>query len=237
MSLEPPEFDEALEAYLDGTMPAERRADFARERGAALSEASAGQARIDGALRQQFGGAGMTVPPLPEAAAGPRAYRRAAWWRDARVLAAAGLLVAVGVWAAIAGLGGGADTLAAVYAREVDGGLVPGWVCETDAEFAQTFEDQFKQPLLAAAAPGVELIGLTYNYALEARTVMVLARVDGEPVIVFTGPTRLVTETPSVGSQSLNLFERQIGQVRLFEVTPLDEPRVLPGFYEPESEK
>lgn len=240
MNREPTDFNESLEAYLDQTMSAEQRASFERELeiDSSLAEAVALQERIDGSLRQQFDVASMTAPPLPEAGRDSSAYRPAKCWQRPVAIAAAVLLTAAGLWSALIFVSAGdIEPLATVYARQIDNGFVPGWVCENDEQFAQSFDDQFQQPLLLAAASGVEPLGLTYNYALGARTVMLLARVEGEPVIVFAGPTRLINEPPRAGSRRLNLFERQIGSVKLFELTPFDEPRLLPDFYTPEDDQ
>jgi len=141
------------------------------------------------------------------------------------------LLSAAGLWSFFV-LSGSSESLVTIYAQQIDNGFVPGWVCETDEEFAKTFGGTFQQPLLLAAAPGVEALGLSYNVALGSRTVMLLARVDGEPVLVFAGSTGFYDVAPPAGNnRRLNVFERQIGLVKLFEVTPFETPRLLPDLY------
>ena len=85
MSSESTEFNESLEAYLDGTLPAGPRAAFERELetnaslAASLAGAVALQGRIDGAVRKQFDVASMTAPPLPEAASAAGGARGRRW--------------------------------------------------------------------------------------------------------------------------------------------------------------
>ncbi|MEM7626208.1 MAG: hypothetical protein AAF333_11485 [Planctomycetota bacterium] len=233
--------DAELEAFMDGTLDPNAADDFARriEDDPKRAQHADLQQRINARLRDQFGWATSAAPPavpgLPDGTAQPDAAPGSApviyrMTRPLRLAAAVLALALVGVVVAVMLNRAGTDSLASTYFAEIDAGFVPGWVCETDAEFIETFAKRFQTPLRLREAAGLEAIGLTYNYALGPQTVMLLARVDGEPVIVFVGSTRLVDEPPAVGDRNLSVFERQVGATRLFELTPFDRPRVLEHF-------
>jgi len=118
-----------------------------------------------------------------------------------------------------------------VYHAEVASGFEPQWVCETDEEFAGWYRKQVGRPLtLAALPPHVRAAGLSIDNVLSRRTIYLLAEVEGKPVIVFADHVAN-DDTPRVLSGSnLHLFRRQIGDVVLYELTPLDRPRVLEHF-------
>ncbi|MEM6855425.1 MAG: hypothetical protein AAF593_13550 [Planctomycetota bacterium] len=242
--IEPPIEDPELEAYLDGTMSAEDLDAFnARlEREPGLRQQIQQQQGIDAALRQAFSWTSTEQAlPLPDEnkqnfnptapAASPYRFPGPKFrtWALRSAIAAVLALAATTVFF-ITTSAGDVEPLASVYQAEVEAGFVPGWVCETDFEFIETYAKRFQTPLLLKTSPDLEAIGLTYNYALGPQTVMLLARVEGEPVLVFAGSTRLVDQPPRVGDRRYRLFERQVGTVRLFELTPFAEPSVLDQF-------
>jgi hypothetical protein len=123
-----------------------------------------------------------------------------------------------------------------VYGDTVAAGFEPAWVCADDREFALTFKSLHHQGLLLAdPPPQIETLGLLYCNSITHRTIGVLFRVDGKPVIVFVDQVErdAVQPRPFVG---LNVFRRQIGRLVLYELSPLAEPSVLPLFYDPDVE-
>ena len=123
-------------------------------------------------------------------------------------------------------------SLATVYADESAGPFEPLWVCKDNAEFAATFDDQLGQPLVLAALPEhVEAIGLSYCHSLSTRTVYLLARVEDHRVLVFVD--RGDAQAPPPVSEGLNQWNRRIGDLVLYEVSPLSEPVLLDRFAEP----
>ncbi|MEM9883408.1 MAG: hypothetical protein AAF800_10860 [Planctomycetota bacterium] len=239
-----PSAPDALDRYLDDAMTPPQREAFERrlDDDATLRAELERQRRIDGALRRGHAWVEQDAArPLPADDRPAPAARGGAWWQIGRsrhrfaaaslLLALGGLLAAIGF--GVSPFGSEAEPLAAVYQREIDAGFVPGWVCETEAEFVETYAKRFQTPLRLADAAGVEAVGLTYNYSLGPGTVMLLARVDGRPVIVFAASTRLLDRPPGVGDRGLQLFERRMGTVRLFELTPHDEAKVLELFEPP----
>jgi hypothetical protein len=174
-----------------------------------------------------------------------RAARRRPRWRAVAALAAAIALAAVGAWqirsALTAGRGGAApyggyQDFAGFYASAVAAGFEPQWVCADDAEFRRTFEEHYGQPLLLGELPpDVRTLGLSYAYSLSPRTTCLLARAAGEPVVVFVDEAHRDPGPQGVEAGGMNLFRRRLGRVVLYELTPLDEPRLLERFRDPTS--
>jgi len=237
-----------LLAYLDDRLTPERRASFETTlaRDESLADRVRSHRRIDEALRRRL------APPPAEAvvsalrvhldelerpaadeSGGPR-FRRGPW-----VLAASLLLALAGGWLTVRALlpAGGSNPygphrpMIAVYEADVAGGFEPEWVCETPAIFAETFREHYGQALeQPEPSEGFTLIGLGYSSTISERTTRILARVEGAPVLVFVdrrevdrGPRRLPEGVP------LHLFRRDVGRLVLYELTPLDAPRVLPS--------
>lgn len=121
------------------------------------------------------------------------------------------------------------------YDNAVETGFKPEWACETDKEFSDTFKTRFRQPLLLA--PGsdtVEALGLGYVNCLTPKTVTLLARVQGKPVVVFVDKLKNDTHPELPQTSSLNIFRKEIGRLILYEVSPLAKSHVLDLFYVPE---
>lgn len=127
-------------------------------------------------------------------------------------------------------------SLDAVYRDTVAAGFEPGWVCADDREFALTFRSLHHQGLvLSGMPPQVEPVGLLYCNSITPRTIGVLVRVGGEPVIVFVDRVERDATQPRP-PPGLNLFRRQVGRLVLYELSPLREPSVLPWFRDPDEE-
>ena len=122
-------------------------------------------------------------------------------------------------------------TVASAYEYEVANGFEPVWVCETDEEFANTFDEAFGQAILLDPLPDdIAAVGLSYSFTLSKNTIMLLARVDDAPVLVFVDKDA-GHEVPSVPSTiDLSLHKRVIGPLVLYELTPHDEPVVVDYF-------
>jgi hypothetical protein len=128
-------------------------------------------------------------------------------------------------------------TMAAAYANILDKGFQPDWVCEDDDEFGWTFYSRFRQRLLYdAAAAGVAVSGISLTYTFSPHTLMCLAEVDGTPVIVFVDRAENAHDPAVDESSGLNVYTRRIGDLMLYEVSPLDTMQVLPGFYDPDAD-
>jgi len=229
-----PDPSDAVDRYLDGLMEEAERKAFERslEHDDELRAQVEFQARLDASLNRRF--APRDVPladaPLPDAplpdAPAPSPIRLP--WG---ALAMAAVLVLAGAVAAyfvfLSPQRAPFDQPHEVYAEVVASGFEPREVCTTEAEFIDWMDRKFDQPMvIPTGRAGIELIGWDYDRILTPRTGILLARVDGEEVIVLVDAREHARRLR--GADDLRLFRRDIGDVTLYEVTPLDEPRLVP---------
>jgi hypothetical protein len=252
---------ELLEAYLDHALAAEARDRFEQavaidpclRREVELQEA------IDAGLRRAFGvpseAALRALLPARLAAdeaeteAPPAPGRAATGWMVLRRFAVAAALAGgvFGSWLIWESMRptptlsepyaapGPRQDVQTIYREAVAAGLTPDWVCETESEFTETFRARFGQGLrLGPLPPEVVTVGLSYRNALTPQTVILLARRDTRPVLVFIDRARPI-HTPSLPEGSdLRLHHRQVGTLTLYELSPLEESTLLPAFSVPE---
>lgn len=256
-----PDTTDRIARYLDGLLTGPDLAAFERalETDADLRRELEMQERVDQSLRRvmpytpreiRFDGAGAPAasPARPELrlvpAEGPApdARERGSFpWRRLRWYAAAAAVLLV---AAVA-----VNILTRervplippdlVYARLIDGGFKPEFVCTTDEAFAKAVRDQFGQALVARAADGLALLGWAYGNQYEGRVIgfrslVLLTRVDGDPVVVLMDR---VSEDRSLGvpaDSGLRLFRKRIGNLVCYEITPREKPVVLDRLYDPD---
>jgi hypothetical protein len=230
---------ERLIAYVEGQLPLDERAAFERElaRSPELREQWELMRQIDESLISQLSPPGP-VETATSPAPAPRPPHRNPWRRWAGLVGAAvaaSILIAL-AWSLVAGPPRPQRlTLASLYQGHLAGGFKPDWVCKDDAEFIRTTRQAFGLPLLARSEGDVEIVGwagygdrLT-DLGLSGGAKEILARVNGEEVIVLMDkppPAR----PPRDASGKLNVFERRIGDVALYEVTPLTEPQAIGRF-------
>lgn len=238
---------DALDRYLDGAMSDAERASFESmmQSDDELRREMALQQQIDAVIRERF------APPLEITAP---ALGRGGSARRILAATAAAAAIALGAffawpvlsswWNASMGTGPAPITFhligpAEAYRTHVEErGLVPEWECTTDAEFASTVKKAVGAGMVVAQAPGLEVIGWSYNIVEKNRaegvlgryTMYLLTRVDGEPVLVLMDQRRLDRQLELPPGSSLNLFRSEIGDAVLYEVTPLETPRVLDRF-------
>ena len=108
-------------------------------------------------------------------------------------------------------------------------------MCENDEAFGDCFSQSHGQRLLLAQLPDrVSALGLAYCNSIPLKTTYLLATVEDEPVIVFVDRRdRDAGQTLSPGSD-LHLSSRHVGSLVLYELSPLDQPRLLDHFYDPD---
>ncbi len=122
-----------------------------------------------------------------------------------------------------------------VYLDTVAEGFLPLWVCADDREFAQTFRAVHYQGLvLGELPPGTTALGLAYSNSLTPRTTCVLAAVGDERVMVFVD--RIERDRPQTAPEGMHLHRRQIDRLVLYELSPLEEPALLPWFRNPDGD-
>lgn len=238
------QFESPLDAYLDGLMSAEQRSAFERRlaEDEALRAELALQVELDKALVRRFDppSAERAVAAVSAAAAKPS--RRVLRLSSVNLLAAAALV-------ALAGLGlwhwfyqdltpdqaywqKHNYPLVTVYRYEAASGFKPDWICKNDQQFAGSIWARLGQPLvLAAVPPSVKPVGLGYANSLSEDTMVLLATVKGDRVVVFIDrashePTEPISLLDRFRT-GLRSFRRKIGDLVLIEVTPHDAPAVL----------
>ncbi len=126
-----------------------------------------------------------------------------------------------------------------VYARLVEGGFKPEFVCTTDEEFAKAVRERLGQALVARAADNLALIGWAYNRQYEGRlisfqTLVLMVRVDEVPVLVLMDRAREDRSVSVPKESGLRVFRRRIGDLVCYEVTPREKPGVLDLLYDPD---
>lgn len=243
-----------LDAYLDGQLDADEREAFEREleNDPELKVEVERQGAIDDSIRRLF-----PAPPTERLTSRlTMTEAGVADSSDLRVVPASepankksspmrqwlGLAAAIGICVLAAiqfksaselDLAADYSTMAGAYRTEVSRGFEPLWVCKDDAQFSGTFSKKFGQPLVLGSLPSdVRAIGLSYASVISSSTTFLLAEARGEKVIVFIDLATHGEQSLPDGSD-LNLYSRQIGPVRLYEVSPLDQAYLLDAFRVP----
>jgi hypothetical protein len=122
-----------------------------------------------------------------------------------------------------------------VYADTVKAGFTADWECKTEKDFARTFRGRFGQGLLLGEVPaGIQTLGLSYCNTLSPKTVILLALVHGEKVIVFIDRPSSYQRAGIAPASGLHMYGKQVGQLILREISPLDRPYLLDLFYDPQ---
>jgi len=246
-----------LDAYLDGLLEGEGLVEFKRDLAAspALRAEVARQRRIDAVLRRTFAAPRVDVAALPPAvrdhilpAAPTSPGRRILRMPLVRRLAAAAAIagVVLSAWIALQLLRPASSlyepppwkSLAALYQDKIADGGRPDWVCDDDAEFRRAFLGQYGQALQLEPLPeGVVAAGLCYANTISERTMMVLARVEDRPVIVFVDRLDHDAGQSLPPDAGLHLHRAVVGRLVLYEVSPLERPALLEHFFVPEPER
>lgn len=218
-----------LDRFLDGLMDATEREAFERELASSeeLRRLADADARLLGMLHAAY------APPAEGATVIGRAgevgslpLRRPSRLRPALGIAA---LLAIGMLAVALLVGRPRAPLAELYLAQQGAGFVPAVVCTSDSQFRQWTRDRIGVELTPPSAePGVTLAGWSYAESPARYTFLLLASVDGRDVVVAMG-TGADPIAPPSRSAGLNAFPRRVGNVWMYEITPLDKPRIVPG--------
>ena len=236
--------EERFERLLDGVLSGEDAAAATREAEdePSLREEAALQARVDDALRRIYRPPEfeLTVEAVEEPHEKPAVAGRAEtpprtahqYW-----LVAALLLVCLGLWGR-QGLVLWRDhkasqyetlTVAQVYRNCVESGFKPDWRCEDDREFAKTFYERQGQAVRLGPLPiGMSMTGLAYVRGLTKDATTMLARVDGEPVMIFVEKTDRTPTEGLDGDGSVCVHSTTLGPLTLVEVSPFETLKVAP---------
>jgi len=236
-----------IDAYIDGGLSAQERAEFDRRAATdpELAQELALQRRIDSRLRALM--AAPDAPPIPahamsgvpEQAApnapiptsvkprgiSPRLLRLAALLA---ICALAALAALTRPWAGWFGPERSDVAANVTYGELVKGGLKPIWVCGSEDEFKKYTHQKLGAPLIVTPKPGLDLVGWTYaSGLLDSSAEILMCRADGNPVIVVMGKKsedrRLYAD---VGS-GIHIHRKQLGDVVMYELSKNDQPIVI----------
>lgn len=124
-----------------------------------------------------------------------------------------------------------------VYLTQVRDGFAAAWACPP-ARFASISRQRlgsaltYRVPAQAAGtAPEIEILGASYVHVFSRQTVALLARVNGEPVIVLVDRRdRAAAEAPGPQTGDLHTHRADVGPLALYEISPLDQPHLLEMF-------
>jgi hypothetical protein len=231
--------DEQFEAYLDGALPNAGCEDLRTRMVAeeSLRNEAALQMRIDHTLRKLFPVVESQSPAhnslIPGDVQAPAGKSRRSIRR----------LLAIGAAAALAGIliawlaqQDDASTpffqrtpLADIYLDTIRNGFQPYYECRDDERFAATFARRQGTPLWLLPLPdGIAMLGLSYPGGLSRDTTAMLCTVNGEQVMVFVDrATADITQTTPPEHEGTNVFRKQHDGLVFYEVSRLDEPRLL----------
>ncbi|MBX3379250.1 MAG: hypothetical protein KF805_04095 [Phycisphaeraceae bacterium] len=243
-----PPFDaDSVDRYLDGAMADSERVAFEAEidRSESLRDEVALQKQLDSSLRAGFG-APPVVPVAgiltkEEARAFQPKPRRAGWPREYKMFGALAALLAIAVsiqayfW--MTGPGTGVEerpSLASVYYKLVNHKFRPSEECTTREKFAKWMATRYGVALAPKEdRPDVELVGWSYSGAISNYTGLLLARVDGKPVVVAIDTVARQNDwgfpcrRQPDDENGVNFFSTEIDGIALYEITPLDQPRII----------
>lgn len=121
----------------------------------------------------------------------------------------------------------------------------PAWVCEDDAEFAQAVQDRLGQPMLIdddprPDEPDLTVLGwaygedvVSYEEVITDKTMVLLTKVDGRGVVALVDRLDGESRPLRVPEGELTLHRRELGELVIYELTPLTEPHLLDRFFIP----
>jgi hypothetical protein len=121
----------------------------------------------------------------------------------------------------------------------------PAWVCEDDAEFAQAVQDRLGQPMLIdddprPDEPDLTVLGwaygedvVSYEEVITDKTMVLLTKVEGRGVVALVDRLDGESRPLRVPEGELTLHRRELGELVIYELTPLTEPHLLDRFFIP----
>ena len=235
-----------VDQYADRLMDAAARAQFEREAAAdaGLADEVAMQKWIDGEIRGLY-----AYEPVPARVAAPipmpRVHSKA--WK-ALAIAATLLIAVAGIWYTVTQRHTGTKQpqFGFIPPDQVYAKLVADWtpeeVCTENDKFQAAVAKRLGSPLGLEATPEVQALGWTYTGRFRGKiigdkTMILLTNVGPARVMVLMDQARSDRTLAADPASKLSVFRRQIGELVVYEVTPLEQPKVIGHLYNPGTEK
>jgi hypothetical protein len=246
-----------LDAYLDGAMNVADRQRFERQiqHDPELQRAVDDQRRIDHTLKRLFpvqatGGAAAALArigitqerhqPNQPLRLDPRPKQDSpSAWRRWAAVAAVFTICTYALWANRSyyfpqpthRIAGQSRSLELFYRAKVDSGYKPEISLASNTELATLVRDRFGESLSMSTLPAsYSLRGADSCDMLSKKTLALLMSVEGREVIVLIDKATTGAHAPLSATCHLHSFETQVGALKLVEVTPWPDSRVLALF-------
>ena len=238
--------DERLDAFLDGRL-SEEQVKAVREQAAGdprLREQIETQQQIDEGVerlaRVDADGAdrALGVLLLQDAGEQPAAQYTPIRPRWVKIAAVAAVLVLVGLGIWMQFFSGDPDqkyerpqtvVMTTVYSTAEANAFKPDWLCESDAEFRETFEEKLGHAVSMKPLPGDRrMLGLSYLARGTGEGVYMLGKANDQAVIVFFDLADQMRFYNMIPPDGMKLHTGAVGSVQIIEMSTLDEPVFIP---------
>ncbi|MAE60452.1 MAG: hypothetical protein CMJ49_03745 [Planctomycetaceae bacterium] len=242
MTTPPEHHDDLLERYLDELLDDDQRARFEQRlaQEPELRRAVEQQQQINAAIKRLHAAPdhAPTLEQIQPASPAAPPRRRAAPWVKLAVAAALLLVISATfvvyearemIWPPPPFSPPPTPTFQQIYADTLQE-FEPDWVCENEAQFADSFDNRAGYPLaMLETTDAFTPLGISRRRTpLSPMTLLLLGRADGREIIVFATRLRYDKPTTLPPDSALHLFRKAIDDAVFYELSPLDAPRVLP---------
>ncbi|MEM9346319.1 MAG: hypothetical protein AAGB26_06865, partial [Planctomycetota bacterium] len=127
--------------------------------------------------------------------------------------------------------------VAKVYQNEVEAGFTPDWVCDNQ-RFTETVQEKLGRTIALNPMPDDRrMLGLSYVPRARFDSVVMLAQYNDQDVLVFFDLAELADDFYTLeADDGLYVHQRDLGDLRMIEVSPEDMPVFLDYISRPDLE-
>jgi hypothetical protein len=220
-------------AYVDDTLPEGERARFETDlvTDAALREELELQSSLDASLNRLFEYAEAETAVAPAALRSPfvKPRARALKWS---ALAAALLLAGVSAWY-FTRKDPNLIPPQQVWANMERANFVPNWRCEDEPTFRAYLNAKLGESFAIDESDALKVVGWGYSadyqfYPISDKTLTLINKVGNEHAVVLIDRAENDRTIKVPQNSGLHLFKHRVGNLVLYELSPLPEPHVLP---------